>query len=165
MGDVRVTFEGVSDTIAAIQAWADRTKVATLRGTEKSGEFLQSAARSNFVGTHPYSYPHVGGDRPNIVSGQLQESIVPTPVMPEGDGRYTIYVGPTTVYGRIIELGGTIVPTTQHYLSWFSFWLGTRQYRKSVTLTPLPYMKPAHQMTVLHMNGIYSDEWTDAIYE
>lgn len=167
MGAVTVSIDA-DDAIAALIAWAEREKVATLRGVQKSGEFLQSQARLNFEGIHPYGYPHdpfgAEGDRPNIVSGHLQESIVVSPVVPEGAGRFTVQVGPTAIYGRITELGGIIVKDPG-YMSWFSPWLGRQMYRHDVTLHPHPFMKPGYDTTRDHMNSIMSDEWTAAIYE
>lgn len=165
MGTATVTFSGAAEAIAALKAWGEREKVATFRGVQKSGEFFRDEARRNFEGVHPPTWPHIGGDKPNTVSGHLQSSIITSPVEPEGVGRYTIQVGPTAVYGRITELGGTIIPVSAHYLSWFSYWLMARQYRQEVTLQPHPYMLPAHNTTVMRMNGILSGEWADAIFE
>lgn len=165
MGQIRVTFTGASEAVAALSALGERLKLATERATGKAGDFYQTAARSHFSGVHLPGYPHIGGDSPNIASGRLQESILTSPVTQIGDGDYTVHIGPTTIYGRIIELGGTITPVEAKYLSWFSPWLNRRIYRKEVTLEGWAYMRPAWNDAVEHMNSIYEDEWTEAIGE
>lgn len=51
-------------------------------------------------------------------------------------------VGPTKVYGRIQELGGTIKPLHAKVLAWIGD-DGQMHFAKRVTLPPRPYLRPA----------------------
>jgi phage gpG-like protein len=53
-----------------------------------------------------------------------------------------VNVGPTTIYGRIQELGGVIKPVFAQLLSWINE-AGERVFAKSVTIPPRPYLRPA----------------------
>lgn len=165
MVSIRVNIEGKREAIAEIELLKKRLLDATKNATAESGDFLQAKARGNFVGSHPPGFPHidVGMRRPNSATGDLQRSIIVLPVVEPAHGVFSVTVGPTTIYARIIELGGTITPKEAAWLSWFSPWLGRRMYRKEVTLTGWPYLKPALDTTSHHMNGIYERHWTDAI--
>jgi hypothetical protein len=163
VGEISVRWDGIDEAIAALQAWAEREQLATAKATGDAGDDVQRLARGNFVGAHAPGFPHTGGDRPNTATGRLQASIVPTPVAADGDGRYTVLVGPTTIYGRIIELGGTIHPREAEYLSWFSPWLHRRMYLKEVTLGGWPYLSPAFNTFVeTRMTDLYSEAWSAA---
>jgi len=165
MGELRIEWTGVADAIAALRAWGEREQAATIVGVGDAGSHYKRMAVGAFQGAHPPGYPHEGGDRPNRASGQLQASITPSPVAMTGRGRYEILVGPTAIYGRIIELGGRITPQHASMLSWFSPWLGRRMYKHSVTLQEggWPYMKPALDAFIPRMNSLFEDQWAGAI--
>lgn len=162
--EITVRFEGIQECIDAIEKIKFDLIDATERATEEVGKVLQRTARANFVGQHPPGFPHVGGDKPNVATGQLQGSITTLPVVAEGLARFSVTVGPTTIYARVIELGGTITPQEATYLSWFSPWLGRRVYRKEVTLTGWPYFRPAYETTVAGMNHVYEQYWKEAFH-
>lgn len=165
MAQIRVQFDGRAEAIDAIERIKLLLLAVTPDATKAAGDFLQKTARSNFVGSHPPGFPHMafGGDRPNTATGNLQQSITVLPVVAEGPARYSVTVGPTIVYARIIELGGTITPKESEYLSWFSPWLGRRIYRKSVHLDGWPYFRPAYETTVGAMNSIFEEYWGAAL--
>ena len=52
-------------------------------------------------------------------------------------------IGPTVVYGRIQELGGTIKPVRAKMLSWIDLDTGKRIFAKKVYIPPRPYLRPA----------------------
>jgi hypothetical protein len=65
---------------------------------------MEVEAKNNFEGTHARGEPHVGGDKPNIVTGTLRGSITHSPVV-GGFGIWSTTVGTDVVYGRRVELG------------------------------------------------------------
>jgi hypothetical protein len=66
---------------------------------------IEARAKRNFSGSHKAGAPHVGGDKPNIVTGYLRRSIMSTPPVHLGIASYAATIGPTAVYGRAVELG------------------------------------------------------------
>lgn len=52
-------------------------------------------------------------------------------------------IGPSSVYGRIQELGGTIKPVRAKLLSWIDPETGKRHVAKRVMLPARPYLRPA----------------------
>ena len=163
MGTFRVEWTGISEAIAALRAWGDREEAATVVGVGDAGSHYKRMAIGAFQGAHAPGFPHDGGERPNRASGHLQESITPSPIAMTGRGRYEILVGPTAIYGRIIELGGHITPQDAPILSWFSPWLGRQVSKHSVTLDGWPYMKPALNAFIPRMTSIFEDQWEGAI--
>lgn len=76
-----------------------RLTVATL------SSMLIKDAMANFEGAHKKNEPHVGGSKPNIVTGTLRRSIRNDGINRVGFGIYTTTVGPSTEYGRRVEMG------------------------------------------------------------
>ena len=163
MGDITVKIDGVSAVIARLEEIKRNIDSATRDGTQRAGETLQRDARANFQGVHGPGYHHGGGDRPNTVSGHLQGSIIfLNPVLSDGPGSYQTRIGPTAVYGRLIELGGTISPKAAGYLSWFDSQMGVRRFTKEVTVPPYPYFRPAWDTLAPKMERIFATAWTGA---
>lgn len=71
----------------------------------KSGAIVEREAKQNFRGSHKKGAPHVGGDLPNVVTGDLRASIYATEVMRDGPEGWSLTIGPRKVYGRRVELG------------------------------------------------------------
>lgn len=69
--------------------------------------------------------PSRPGEPPSLISGTLRRSIIFTPAVPAGPGRYVATVGGTVIYARIQELGGS----------------AGRNHATS--LPPRPYLRPA----------------------
>lgn len=61
-------------------------------------------------------------------------------------------IGPTKIYGRIQELGGTIRPLFAKALSWIDRDTQERRFAKSVTLPARPYLRPAMDE---HKNDVF----------
>lgn len=163
MGEISVRFEGVSALIAALEAKKNAIDRATHDATDQSGRLLQADARANFQGTHAKGWHHLGGDKPNVVSGDLQASIrFLTPTTKEGPAKYSNRSGPTMVYSRTIELGGHITPVAAKYLSWFDAQMGVQRFRKSVDIPPRPYFSPARFSLEPKMSAIFYRSWLGA---
>lgn len=96
---------GLSELNAAIdRITAEATEVARTIVTTAGADTVREA-QGNFEGSHKKGEPHVGGDKPNVVTGNLRRSIRYTPPERLGMFEYSTQVGPTTVYGRAVELG------------------------------------------------------------
>lgn len=162
MGDINISFDGVSAIVAELEALKSRMNRATEDATTKTGDRLRHTAILNFHGSHPPGFHHVGGDAPNIVSGNLAWSIVAPPSVNVGTGRYMTRVGPTAIYARVIEFGAHITPKERQYLSWFDAQVGTRRYLKEVNIPPHPYFTPAYEETPPQMRQIFSSAWERA---
>lgn len=87
------------DRITASAAEAAKVTVGT------AAAMLTGAAQANFEGSHKKGQPHVGGSKPNVVTGYLRRSIRFTPPARLGMFEYSSQIGPTAIYGRAVELG------------------------------------------------------------
>jgi len=147
VGELTVRFTGVSEAIGALRAWAEREKSATERAVQEAAEVVTDTAKG--------LAPHV--------TGALAESITIT-----AEGEYTRLTGPTVVYGRIIELGGTITPRDRRYLSWLSDWMtgtGDRVFAKRVHIRPEPYLRPAVEADEGRILDTFREAWEAAAAE
>lgn len=150
-GEIKITINGLSDLTSALDAVKARLDIATRQATIEAAQRLQSNAVSNFN----------VAPAPTTRTGNLQRSIKSSPVMQQGIGKYTIKVGPTAIYARIIELGGTITPKEAKMLSWISG--GKRVFAHSVTIRPHPYFEPAYVRTVGQLRPIFESAWRKAL--
>ena len=73
-------------------------------------------------------------------TGNLAGSIN-TAVVESSSERCEVATGPSVIYGRIQELGGTVVPRNKKWLFWESN--GEKHFAKKVTLPARPYLRPA----------------------
>lgn len=122
-------------TPAAVEECRDQTRRDTVR-------LLRM--RMHPPGTPTPSPP---GEPPAKISGDLLRSVVGSPVERTGEWTWRAWVGPTSVYGRIQELGG----------------VSGRGHRTH--LPPRPYLSRA--VTELHAAGFYRDTfityWSEAL--
>lgn len=82
--------------------------------------------------------PSAPGTPPARRTGTLARSVRAEPAKPAGAGRAQSSVAPRTVYARIQQLGGTIVPVRAKVLRWRE---GQRvRYARRVHLPARPYM-------------------------
>ena len=155
-------FVEILDTIVANMERA--TPVAVLQGAS----IIQAQARGNAT--------HRPG--PNVRTGALRRSII----VGAGDGaaaipgsgtartgpyRWSSTIGPTVIYGRIQELGGTIFP---HHLapsgrpgmlSWVDG--GVRFYAHRVTLPSRPYLAPTVPASLAAVSARFYAIWAAAL--
>lgn len=96
---------GITELEKAFTRVGAQADVAARANVDAASAILIRDAQSNFEGAHKKGQPHVGGAKPNIVTGTLRRSIRGEGVKHYGMGMYTNTVGPTTKYGRRVELG------------------------------------------------------------
>lgn len=82
--------------------------------------------------------PSPPGTPPARRTGTLARSVKAEPAVLSGPGRASSSVAPHTVYARIQQLGGVIVPVRAKALRWKD--KGGVHYRKRVRLPARPYM-------------------------
>lgn len=102
---IEMAWHGLKEAYAAIDRISAQADAATREIVAKSAAVVEKAAKGNFSGSHKRGQPHVGGDRPNVVTGTLRRSIRPEPIVRVGLGEYGTTIGPRTVYARRVELG------------------------------------------------------------
>ena len=149
------SVEGVPDAILALNKLKAKVNLATREATTRAGGVLRTTAVAEF--NH--------GDAPHTRTGRLQDSITAWGVVQVGPARYMVQVNPTVIYSRIQELGGTITPKEHEFLSWIGVRAdGTvgRIYKRSVTLRPRPYLRPATESMYTKQPPIFSDAWRSA---
>lgn len=127
-------WEGVDDMDAALDVLFERAEDAVKAVVTKSSMILVRNAQANFEGSHRRGEPHVGGSKPNIVSGNLRRSIKADPVTKLGRGEYGTSVAPRMIYGRRVELG----------------FKGSRAY---------PYFTPAVESSTEAIRQVGIDTW------
>ena len=98
------SWTGIREFEAAVAKIAAQADVAAKVAVVKIAAKVEAEAKANFEGSHKKGEAHVGGDKPNVVSGSLRRSIVSTPAERYGMWDYGIEVGPTLIYGRRVEL-------------------------------------------------------------
>ncbi len=162
MSDITITIDGLSELLASLEAIKARVDTATRYATRDSGKQLQSDARHNFSGSHAPGFWHTGGNQPNTVTGNLQASILSTPVVQQGRAKYATRVAPHAIYSRVIEFGAHIDVKTAKYLHWFDAQFQVDRYKKSVDIPPYPYFRPARMTLPPKMEQIFALAWRGA---
>lgn len=100
-----MSWEGEEAFYAALDRIASAADAATKELVNVGSLTLTVAAKDNFIGSHRRGEPHVGGNRPNIVSGNLRRSIRSDPITRFGMADYGTSVAPRMIYSRAVELG------------------------------------------------------------
>jgi len=128
-GSVHVT--GLSELNGALIALEADLQKATRVATAHAAHLAETAIKqmlttsSHQKGTPTPSQP---GEPPSLITGTLRRSIKVRGPVPAGYGRWLAEVGPTAVYGRVQELGGTA--------------------GRGAELPPRPYVQPAYEQLV-----------------
>ena len=130
----------VTATLAGIDALEVRLDVAVFglvdEIAEETGHRARALAPVGF--SHGSGPDHLGASVP----GTLRDSILVAGPFGDAAGGWEALVGPTVIYGRLRELGGTIVPVTKPALRW---WDVNGLYHSARVTRPRgrPYLKPA----------------------
>jgi hypothetical protein len=102
-------WHGIEDLEKAVTRAGIQVDAAARANVSVAAATLIRDAQNNFVGAHKKGQPHVGGNKPNVVTGNLRRSIMADSTKHYGMGLYSTTVGPTMKYGRRVELG--LAPT------------------------------------------------------
>lgn len=96
---------GLSEFEAAMNKVMAEADAAAKASVVQAAAMIESKTKANFSGSHAKGQPHVGGDKPNVVSGTARRSVRSTTATRMGLGVWEIKVGPTVIYYRRLELG------------------------------------------------------------
>ncbi len=102
---LRIEVTGVEQFLTGVERQIAAFDVAARATVTQGVAWAEATAKGNFQGAHRKGEPHVGGLRPNIVTGNLRRSITHDPIRRVGVATYASRVGPTAEYGRRVQLG------------------------------------------------------------
>ena len=149
----------VAATEAALDALVARVQDAARGAAHDSAEEVQKTTQGLLTALeHPFSTktPSPPGSPPAKISGDLAGSVL---VTDEGDSSF---VGPTTDYGRIQELGGYM---QGHPMMHWQEPPGVWHHSAGHDLPERPYLKPALEESLPEIERIYEDAVARAIEE
>lgn len=146
-----IEVEGITELGAALERIALQANAATRTATAASSHYLEGEVKKTLGSTsHPKGTPtpSAPGDPPSLITGTLRRSVKATRPVSLGYGRWESTVGPTAVYGRIQELGGTT---------------GRNQ---ATRLPPRPFVQPSYDRAVTTgaMIRAYHTAWRAALH-
>ena len=150
MGNQAIAVTGVTELNAAFSRLLVSLNAATRTATSHAGHLLEREIKQTLsTSSHPPGTPTPSspGEPPSLISGTLRRSISMQGPVPLGSGRRMAQVGPTAVYGRIQELGGSTG-------------------RGGATeLPPRPFVQPAYEKLAVTgaLTGLYHSAWRSAL--
>lgn len=102
-----IAWDGLKAFTGAFDRLSAEADLAAKEIVTKGAAMVEKAAKANFEGSHDRKvHGHVGGgDKPNVVTGDLRRSIRADPVVRTGAGAWATRVYPRMVYARRVELG------------------------------------------------------------
>lgn len=112
---MRVAFLGVREWDAALDAIVLRQFQACRTGANRAALLVASETKKTLTRTtHKAGTPTPSrpGNPPSLVTGTLRRSMKTVPAVPISDTGWKAQVGPTVVYARVQELGGSTRTTT-----------------------------------------------------
>lgn len=134
-----VTWRNEREFYTAIKRMTRDLDYASRDVLEQGSRMLISAAMNNFQGSHAPGEPHVGGNRPNIVTGNLRRSIQADSVVRLGVAYYSVTIAPRMVYGRRVEFGFN----------------GSDSRGREYEARGYPYMEPALRSVLPRLNDLH----------
>lgn len=105
MPTTTIHWHGLTEWNAALRTAEDGINKANRAAIVTLGAMAEREAKANFVGSHRRGMPHVGGVRPNVVTGNLRRSITQTGAQPCGIASWKTTIYPSAIYSRAVELG------------------------------------------------------------
>lgn len=103
-----ISWHGVPEFNRDLAALTVRAETAGRAFVEQGSHIVEEGIkkRAGEGGRHAKGTPTTAskGGGPAVVTGTLRRSIIPGPVMQRSRTRYEAEIGPTTVYGRRVEL-------------------------------------------------------------
>lgn len=126
---------GVSEFQAALRkSVADADRGARMAAVRAAAAVEVAAKRKLGASSHSKGTPTPSkpGQPPSLITGTLRRSVRSFPAERVGANAWQTQVGPTAVYARIQELGGTLGANPRHGM-----------WRRPATLPARPYLTPA----------------------
>lgn len=130
---------------AALERLASKAGDVTHKAASDGADLIATATVAKLTEkSHPLGTPtpSAPGEPPAMISGHLMESVHTTAVDATGN-RYQVSVGPTAVYSRIQELGGTA--------------------GRGAQLPARPYLAPALEESRQAVNDLIAQAWRDML--
>lgn len=160
--------EGVQKVLDQLTAIAERVNQATDSAVDDGLGIIQVETQANLsLTTHPPMTPTPSppGSPPALIFGTLRRSIRVRRDEGGAPGIYSGRVGPTTIYGRIQELGGRINAQGRR-LAWKMLGASGEpewQHAAYVDLPPRPFLKPAVEATKERVRQAFRRAWERAL--
>ena len=141
-------FKGLTEFNAAIDAMVEAVNFATRDGVVKGVAVIEASAKTSFGPGHAKGTPKTVFGQPQSISGTLRRSIkmVGEPVE-VGRGVWSARVGPTSIYGRRVELGFN----------------GSDALGRVYNQAPNPYLKPGVDKSIPLLNAVFESSWAAAM--
>lgn len=143
----QIGWTGEDEFFSALQKIVGNVEQASQDIVDAGSLLVIRAAQGNFSGSHAPGQPHVGGEKPNIVTGDLRRSISADPQQRLGIGYYSAVVAPRMVYGRRVELG-------------FS---GSDSLGRNYNSPGYPYFGPAISQIIPDFESVAAKLWGNAL--
>ena len=96
---------GLPEFQAALRRAEAGANAAARAAVAITGAKVEAEAKANFEGSHAAGEPHVGGNKPNVVTGQTRRSIRMDPIARYGLADFGTIVAPRVKWARRLELG------------------------------------------------------------
>ncbi|MFJ5217165.1 hypothetical protein ACIP98_20885 [Streptomyces sp. NPDC088354] len=139
---------GLTQLTGAFVALEHDLERATRLATAHAAHLAEARIKQMLTtSSHPKGTPtpSAPGEPPSLVTGTLRRSTKVVGPIPVGFGKWLAQVGPTAVYGRIQELGGTA--------------------GHGAELPPRPYVQPAYEQLIASgaISRTYHTAWRAAL--
>ena len=156
MGEFGIIIRNVKEFDKGVEEMIARVNRASEVIVRQGGQVVARESKKIFLGSPTKKGPNGRGKgqqgqkspswpRPTNRTGHLRDSIR-VEVKQEGSGRWSSTTGPTTIYGRRVELGGT-----------------SRTNGHTIVTRPFPYMEPGFEASKPELRAIYRKVWTEAV--
>lgn len=140
-------MEGIPEFNLALLRLEAAAEVAGAAATAKGAHLIEAATKDNlsrYAHSKGTPTPSPPGAPPAVITGTLRRSVMVDGPNRVGFGVYEARIGPTVVYSRIQELGGTA--------------------GRGSTLPPRPYLSPAVTASMPELGVIYREAWAAALH-
>ena len=156
MGEFGIIIRNVKEFDKGVEEMIARVNRASEVIVRQGGQVVARESKKIFLGSPTKKGPNGRGKgqqgqkspswpRPTNRTGHLRDSIR-VEVRNRGDNAWESTIGPTTIYGRRVELGGT-----------------SRTNGHTIVTRPFPYMEPGFETSKPELRAIYRKVWTEAV--
>ena len=156
MGEFGIIIRNVKEFDKGVEEMIARVNRASEVIVRQGGQVVARESKKIFLGSPTKKGPNGRGKgqqgqkspswpRPTNRTGHLRDSIR-VEVRNRGDNAWESTIGPTTIYGRRVELGGT-----------------SRTNGHTIVTRPFPYMEPGFEASKPELRAIYRKIWTEAV--